>query len=1272
MVEKLIEFSMRNRLIVLMVFGALGIAGYVAMNRTPIDAIPDVSENQVLVYADWAGRSPQEVEEQITYPLTVGLKGLANVKAVRAQSMFGFSLVYVIFEDGVDFYYARARVLEKLPIIALPDGVKAILGPDATGVGQVYWYTVENGWYCPNHPKAASHAGPGKCPIDSVPLIASTYDLAELRSIQDWTIKYQLSAVSGVSEVASVGGHVRQYQIDIDPNKLTAHNISIGRVFDAVMKSNTNVGATVFEQNGNEYIVRGVGLIQRLEDVENIIIDAPKGVPVYVKSLATVQFGPDFRRGALEKDGVEAVGGVILARLGVKFSDVVEGVKAKIVELQPALKPGIRIVPFYDRSKLVGRAIDTLRVALIEQIILIALAHIIFLMHFRSILIVTIPLPLAILVSFLFMGSFDMTANIMSLAGIAIAIGELTDAGIVVTENAFRRIEKDGVDTKDRKKVWETILDASKLVGRPIFYSMIIIIVAFLPVFALTGQSAKMFHPLAFTKTFAMIGAAIISVTLVPVLCTMLLRGKMHAEEENILLRGIRKIYLPVLKLALRHKRITVAMAFCLFLLSTCLAFGAGTVVVAPLRWPVEIATTMSGGEVAPGFYSRTLRWTNTLNTLFTPGLGREYMPPLDEQDLLFMPVTSPTVSLTGAVEIMKHQNEVLRGFPEVELVVGKSGRAETPTDPAPVSMFETVVNLKPYAEWPKRAIREGLVRDSFERLMSTLTDEGVLRPHRHVVWKRRQEFEERIKGRELEPSVVEESRVAGQSLRDAWEKELVQPFLKRVTLAVDRYTRSKVYGKEAYDEMARGLRPIFDSAAAAAFLEMAQSPSFELYLLKPVDEKRVRDLVAGLPFGDPLERYTKERLRDHVLDPETKLVGASNIWTQPIINRIDMLTTGVRTEVGIKVFGTGRDNAEILEKLDRLARQVASAAQMVAGAADVFPEPVRGAQFLEVKVNREQAARYGVSIAEANDVIEAALGGRTLTTVIEGRERYSVRVRYARDVRDSVEVIKRVLVPTSEGGNVPLAQIADIKFLAGPAMISSENGNLRATVFLNVRSRDVVGFVNEAREAVRRSVTMPDGCWIEWSGRYENTVKDNRRFMIVFPLTVAIIIVLLYFIYHSWKEALHVALAVPFALTGGFFAMAFLGYNFSTAVWVGFIALFGTAAETGIVMVIYLEEALEKRVAAGTAITVDVLHEAVVEGALLRMRPKLMTVGTTLAGLIPIMWATGAGAEVMKPLAAPVLGGMFSSLLHVLVVTPVIFTAIRERAARKIQGGAS
>ncbi len=1268
MVDRLIEFSMRNRLIVVLACGALAFWGFLRMRETPIDAIPDVSENQVVVYADWPGRGPQEVEEQVTYPLTVALKGLAGVTSVRAQSMFGFSLVYVIFEDGVEFYFARNRVNEKLPLVSLPGGVKAVLGPEGTGVGQVFWYTVENGWYCPNHPKKGAHAAPGECPVDKAPLLRSRHDLAELRSIQDWYVRTALGSVNGVAEVASVGGHVKQYQIDVHPHKLAAHGVRIGTVFDAVLKANSNVGAAVLEQAGNEYIVRGVGLIEKLEDIENIVVDAPGGTPVYVKNVAAVQLGPDFRRGALEKDGHEAVGGVVLARMGVKFSDVVDRVKEKVRELEPGLKPGVRIVPFYDRNKLVGRAIGTLRTALLEQIVLIALAHIIFLMHFRSILIVTIPLPLAILTSFLFMGTFDMTANIMSLAGIAIAIGELTDAGIVVTENAFRQIEKERVDTRDRRKVWDTILSSSRLVGRPIFFSMVIIIVAFLPVFFLTGQSAKMFHPLAWTKTFAMIGAAAISVTLVPVLCTLLLRGKMHAEGDNFLLRAARRVYLPVLSWALRHKALTVTLAASLFVWSACLAFGAGTVLLAPLRFPVEAAGTLAGKEVAPALYARLSSWTDDLNLLLAPGLGKEYMPALDEQDLLYMPVTAPTVSLTGAIEIMKTQDGILRSFPEVEQVVGKDGRAETPTDPAPVSMFETVVNLKPYHEWPRRAIREGLVRDAFGKLMDGFVADGSLRPHRHVLWKRRRDFYESIRGKELEPAVIERKRVFEQALRDSHEKQLVRPFLRRVTLAVDRYTRSKVWGGKEYREMLAGLRPVFESAAFAAWMELVQSSAFEIYVLKPADPTRAREVIASVDFAEPVERYTKDRLRDDVLDAETRLVGVSNIWTQPIINRIDMLTTGVRTEIGIKILGTGSDTGAILETLDSLARRVSQIAGGVAGAADVFPEPVRGAQFLEVKVDRERAARYGVPVAEANDVIEAAIGGRSLTTTIEGRERYAVRIRYAREFRDGVEAIRRILVPTAEGGHVPLAQIADIRIAAGPAMISSENGRLRAVVFLNVRGRDVIGFVDEAKRAVERHVEIPDGFKLEWSGRYENTVRDNRRFLLVFPLTVAIIVVLLYFVYRSWKEAFHVALAVPFALTGGFFSMALLGYNFSTAVWVGFIALFGTAAETGIVMVVYLEEALERRVREGIPVTTKVLAEAVVEGALLRLRPKLMTVGTTLAGLVPIMWATGTGAEVMKPLAAPVIGGMFSSLLHVLVVTPVLFAALRQRRARALE----
>lgn len=1031
MINRIIEFSLRNRWLIIGVYVVLAVLGYWALLHTPIDAIPDLSENQVIVFTDWGGRSPQEVEDQVTYPLTVNLQGLPGVKTVRSSSAFGFSMVNVIFEDSTDIYFARTRVLERLNLASsfLPSGVTPVMGPDATGVGQVFWYTVE---------------GP--------------YDSGTLHSIQDWFIKYQLNSVPGVAEVASVGGFVRQYQIDLDPVKLRAYNISLPMVLGAVERSNNNIGAKVIEVNDAEYMVRGIGLLNGINDIEDISLSAANGTPVYLRNVASVQLGPEFRRGVLDKGGKEAVGGVVVIRYGANAQDVIAAVKQKIAEIQPGLPKNVKIVPFYDRSVLIGHAVDTLRHALIEEIILVTLAHVIFLWHFRSILVVTVPLPLAVLGSFLFMHGADISSNIMSLGGIAIAIGVLVDAGIVMTENVIRQAEKfEDEHGSYREHIWEITLNAAKLVGRPIFFAMVIIILAFVPVFALTGMEGKMFHPLAFTKTFAMVGSTILAVTLVPVLCTFLIRGKLHREEENPIMRGLRWLYQPTLRWALRHRLITISAAVVLF---------AGAVFT---------ATT----------------------------IGSEFMPPLDEESALFMPITDPRISLTTATEILRQQDKIIAQDPAVEMVVGKIGRAESATDPAPVNMAETTVIFKPKTEWPR-----GLTKDAI---------------------------------------------------------------------------------------LAR-------------------------------------------------------------LDDKLRIPGVTNIWTQPIRNRIDMLSTGIRTQVGVKVFGPD------LQVIEQKSEEIEHVLHGVPGATDLYAERITGAPYLEITVNRPAAARYGLNVADVEEVIETAIGGKNLTTTIEGRQRFPVRVRYARDFRDNPQELAEVLVSSNSGVQIPLREVANIKMVMGPSMISSENGLLRGTVLMNVRGRDVGGFVDEAKRAVASEVQMPPGYYIAWSGQFENQISAKKRLELVIPAVLLIIFVLLYRTYHSAKEAAHVLLAVPFALTGGVFLVKLLGYNFSVAVWVGFIALFGTAVQTGVVMVIYLEEAVARRIAADGKLTQFGLHEAVMEGALLRLRPKVMTVATVVAGLLPLLWSTRTGAEVMKPLAAPVLGGMISSLLHVLIVTPVIFTWLRER----------
>ena len=1032
MINRLIALSLRNRFIVIAVYAALAGWGWWALRTTPVDAIPDLSDNQVIVFTEWPGHGPQEVEDQITYPVTVNLQGLAGVRVVRSQSAFGFSMIYVVFQDDVDLYFARSRVLERMGLFgkSLPAGVTPTLGPDATGVGHVFWYTVES----------------------------SRLSLRDLRTLQDWFIRYQLNAVPGVAEVASVGGTVQQYQIDVDPNRLRTFNLPLSAVVAAVRDSNVNVGGNVLSSNGAWLIVRGVGLIESVEDVKRIPIGAAAGVPIYVEQVADVHLGDAFRIAALVKGTQEAVGGVIVARTGVNTKEVIDAVKERIAEIQPGLPDGVRIEAFYDRSDLINQAVHTLRTALVEEIVLVTLAHVLFLMHVRSILIVTIPLPLAVLISFLGMKYAGISSNIMSLSGIAIAIGVLVDAGIVVTENAFRSMEQRAVDPHDRRLVWETVLESTRLVGRPVFFSMAIILLAFIPVFALTGQEGKLFHPLAFTKTFAVLAATMIAVSLVPVLCTLLLAGRVHAEHDNPVMRFLQRLYRPALEWALSHRALTIGLAAALFM---------GALVVGR-------------------------------------GIGSEFMPPLNEGDLMFMPIADPSISLGENTNIAAKQNAILQTFPEVAYAVAKVGRADTSTDPAPLNMTETVVHLKPKDQW-----RPGMTLD---RLRA---------------------------------------------------------------------------------EMGRAVQ----------------------------------------------------------------LPGVSNIWTMPIINRIDMLTTGIRSEVGVKVFGTD------LSMLETLARRVAETIRNVPGASGVYPEQVTSGQYVNIQIDRAAAARYGLGVAAIQEVIETAIGETILTTTIEGRERFPVRVRYKTEYRGDPQALSAVTIAAPNGAQVPLGVVARIENARGPAMISSENGLLVATVLLNVQGRDVGGFVEEARAAVARSIRLPRGYYLGWSGRWENQQRARARLQVVLPLVLLVIFILLYFTYHSLVEAAHVLLAVPFALTGGVYLLRLLHYNFSVAVWVGFIALFGTAVQTGVVMVIYLEEAVErKRRELGGALTHSALRQAVMEGALLRLRPKVMTVSTVIAGLLPIMWSSRPGAEVMKPLATPVLGGMVSSLVHVLIVTPVIFFWLRER----------
>ncbi len=1033
MLKKIIEASVKNRFIV--VLAALFLAGWGvwALFRTPIDAIPDLSDAQVIIYTEYPGQAPQVVEDQITYPLTTAMLAVPKAKVVRGYSFFGVSFVYIIFEDDTDIYWARSRVLEYLNFASgkLPRGVTPSLGPDATGVGWVFEYTVE---------------GAG-------------YSLAELRSIQDWYVRYQLTKVPGVSEVASVGGFVKQYQVNLDPNKLITYGISIRDVVRSIEMGNRDVGGRVVEMAEREYMVRGLGYIKSLPDIEDIVLKVDMtGTPVKVKDVGRVELGPDERRGIAELNGTgEAVAGIVVMRFGENARSVIAGVKEKMDELSAGLPPGVKIRAVYDRSDLIDRAVGTLKAKLFEEFIVVSAVCVIFLLHFRSALVAILMLPLAILISVIVMFEMKINANIMSLGGIAIAIGAMIDGAIVMVENGHKKIEKEAHGA-DR---WATITEAAKEVGPALFFSLLIITVSFLPIFTLEAQEGRLFKPLAYTKTFAMASAAILSITLVPVLMGFFLRGRMPKEEKNPLTRGLIGVYRPAIQTVLRFKKATLVIAV-----------AALVSAVYPLS-----------------------------------KLGSEFMPPLDEGTLMFMPVTLPGVSVTKAAEMLQTQDRIIKGFPEVESVFGKAGRALTATDPAPFEMFETLVNLKPKEMW--------------------------------------------------RPGMTEEKLIAE-------------------------------------------------------------------------------------------------------MDEALQMPGVTNAWTMPIKARIDMLSTGIRTPVGIKVFGKD------LETLEKTALEVETAVKRVPGAASAYAERIVGGYYLDIKINRNDAARYGLKIEDVQQVIMSAVGGENVTTTVEGLERYPVNVRYMRELRDDVNKIGRVLVPTMTGANVALSQVADIEIKKGPPGIRTENALLTTWIFVDVRGRDIGGFVSEAKAAVEREVSFPPGYYASWSGQYEYMQRAYAKLMYIVPLTLAVIFLLLYLNFKSVAECLIILLAIPFSLIGAAWILYLLGYNLSIGVAVGFIALAGLDAETGIVMLIYLTHAYEERKKDGRLNTRADLYDAVMEGTVLRVRPKVMTVCAIIAGLLPIMWSTGTGADLMKRIAAPMVGGMFTSALLELLVLPVIFSLWKGRGLKE------
>ncbi len=1034
MIEKIIELSIKNKFLVILMTVFVIAAGIYAMLKTPLDAIPDLSDVQVIIFTEYSGQAPQVVEDQVTYPLTTAMLSVPFAKVVRGYSFFGLSFVYIIFEDGTDLYWARSRVLEYLNFVSgrLPKGVTPSLGPDATGVGWVYEYTLES----------------------------DRHDLAQLRSIQDWFLRYEIASVPGVSEVASIGGYVKQYQVIVDPNKLLAYNIPLQKVKMAVQRSNNDVGGKLVEMGETEFMVRGLGYIKSVEDLKNISLGINKGgTPILLRNIAIIKTGPELRRGIADNNGTgETVGGIVVMRYGENALKVIENVKKRLDQLKAGLPEGVRIQSVYDRSSLILRAVDNLKRTLIEESVIVALVCIVFLFHLRSAFVAIFTLPVGILISFIIMERQGINANIMSLSGIAIAIGAMVDGAIVMIENAHKHIEHDG----GVKPHWDLILDASKEVGPALFFSLLIIAISFLPVFTLEAQEGRLFKPLAFTKTYAMMGAALLSVSIVPILMGYLVRGKIRPEKKNPVNRFMVWIYHPIIKLVLKAKILVILLA----------------VVALGLSY---------------------IPWKN---------IGSEFMPPLNEGDLLYMPTTLPGISVTKAKELLQQTDRIIATFPEVQHVFGKIGRAETATDPAPLSMIETTITLKPESEWRKGMTMEKLVRE---------------------------------------------------------------------------------------------------------------------------------------------------------LDQAIQFPGLTNAWTMPIKTRIDMLSTGIKTPVGIKLMG------EDLQVLSDLGEEIEAVMRKVPGTLSVYAERVTGGNFLDFRIKRMEAARFGLTVGDVQDIIMTAIGGMNITQTVEGLERYPVNLRYGSELRDTPEKLRRILVPTPSGAQIPITQLAEIQIVKGPPVVKSENARSTAWIYVDIKNIDIGTYVKKAQQVVNEKIKLPAGYSMIWSGQYEYMMRAQKRMMIVVPMTLVIIFLLLYLNFKNIAESLIIMLSVPFSLTGGLWLMYLLGYNMSVAVGVGFIALAGVAAETGVVMLIYLDISYRKfKDRYQEAFTRKHLWEAIEEGAALRVRPKMMTVVAIMAGLMPIMWSHGTGSEVMKRIAAPMVGGMVSATILTLLVVPAIYGLWKERGLPK------
>jgi Cu(I)/Ag(I) efflux system membrane protein CusA/SilA len=1040
-ISRWIDWCAQNRFLVFMGTLLLVLSGIWALRRIPLDALPDISDVEVIIHTPWMGQPPSIIEDQVTYPIVTTLLAAPHVKAVRAQTMFGDSYVFVVFEDTTDLYWARSRVFEYMQQITgrLPEGVHPVIGPDATGAGWVYEYALVD------HSHQRS--------------------LADLRSLQDWYLRYQLETVPGVAELATIGGFVRQYQVNLDPDKLRAYGIPLPTVIEKVRASTNEVGGRLLEMGGAEYMIRGLGYLRSLSDLETVPVATKNGTPVLVRDLGTVTFGPDIREGVAEWQGEgETVGGIVVMRDGMNALSVINGIKQKLLEIKPSLPPGVEVVAGYDRSGLIHSSIETLQRDLLEEAIIVSIVIVIFLFHFRSALIPILTLPIAVVAAFIPMYYLHVTSNIMSLGGLALAIGVLVDAAIVMVENGYRQLserqsaESEPLAEAQRRSI---LLDSAKQVGPAIFFSLVIIVVSFLPVFLLEAQEGRMFRPLAWTKTLAVGFSSVLAITLVPVLMILFIRGRLTPESRNPLSRITQAIYLPVLRLCLRFRNTTLLLNS-LFLIVTL---------------PLVLH------------------------------IGSQFMPPLFEGSALYMPTALPGISIGQASQLLQEQDRIIRTFPEVETVFGSIGRSDSATDNAPLDMYDTTVMLKPRSQW-----RPGMTY-----------------------------------------------------------------------------------------------------------------------------EKLIQQMDAKLQFP-----------------------GLSNTWTMPVENRLDMELTGIKTPLGLKIQGQN------LEGIQQVGAQVQQILSVIPEMRSIFAERVSQGFYLNIEVNRTQAARYGLTMADVQQAVTSGIGGEMVAENVEGRERYPVNVRYSRDFRDNADELRRVLIGTPSGAQIPISEVAKISFSRGPSMIRDEDGALTGYVYIDLNTKDYGGFVTHASDLLKQKLVLPPGFTYKWSGEYEFELRAKDRLQLILPIVFFVIFLLLYMVFHSVTEAAVLIFPTIYALTGGLILQRLLGYNFSVAVWVGYIALFGIAVETGVVMVVYLHEALDHRLKSGVPLRHEDIEAAVIEGAVQRLRPKLMTVCVVLASLIPILWETGVGSDVMKPIAAPIVGGMITSTIHVLILVPVFFALMKERAFRR------